>query len=200
MAYIRNISFFSTKNFMKTLLLILFFISASAQAQQADFIMLKKHNKTVTTFYSGMHISFTSESGAYLDDAYINGIKNDTLYVQQFIIQYLPTNIGTFIIDTVGSYHYKYDYNQITVIGQKQRTNFNVKGSGAALLGGGALIALASGVVYLADREKFSAPLLLASVGLGTLGYFMAKGKKGNGLVIGKKYKLQYMNMSNQKK
>ena len=109
MAYIRNISFFSTKNFMKTLLLILFFISASAQAQQADFIMLKKHNKTVTTFYSGMHMSFTSESGAYLDDAYINGIKNDTLYVQQFIIQYLPTNIGTFIIDTVGSYHYKYD-------------------------------------------------------------------------------------------
>lgn len=184
---------------MKTVLSVLFFISVSAKAQQADFIMLKKNNKTISTFYSGMHISFTSQTGAYLDDAFINGIKDDTLYLQQFIIQYLPTNIGTFIIDTVGSYHYKYHYNQIAAMGHKEQTKFNVKGSGAALLGGGALIALASGVVYVADREKFSAPLLLTSVGLGTLGYFMAKGKKGSGLVIGKKYKLQYMNMSNKK-
>jgi hypothetical protein len=42
--------------------------------------------------------------------------------------------------------------------------------------------------------------LLLASVGLGTLGYFMAKGKKNsNAMMIGKKYKLVYINMSNKK-
>ena len=132
--------------------------------------------------------------------ALINGIKNDTLYLQEFIIQYLPTTFGTYIIDTVGSYRYKYHYNQVAAIGQKEKTNFNTKGSGAALFGGGALLTLASGVVYVADRKKFSAPLLLASVGLGTLGYFMAKGKKGGGaMVIGKKYKLVYMNMSNKK-
>lgn len=147
-----------------------------------------------------MNIAFTAESGAYID-ALINGIKNDTLYLQQFIIRYLPTNIGTYIVDTAGSYHYKYHYNQIIGIGQKEKANFNVKGSGAALFGGGILLTLASGVVYLADREKFSAPLLLASVGLGTLGYFMAKGKKSSrGMTMGKKYKLVYMNMSNIKK
>ncbi|MBX2935277.1 MAG: hypothetical protein KF825_13610 [Ferruginibacter sp.] len=183
---------------MKTLLPVFLFITVPTMSQQADFIILKKHDKTVATYYSGMHISFTSTSGAYLSDAYINGIKNDTLYLQQFIIQYLPTNIGTFIIDTVGSYHYKYHYNQVAAIGRKERTNFNLKGSGASLMGGGALLALGSGIVFLADKEKFSTPLLLASVGLGTLGYFMVKGKK-TGMVIGKKYKLQYMNMSNQK-
>ena len=184
---------------MKIYLLILLFISTNSFAQSADFIQLKKNNKTITTYYSGMHIAFTAESGAYID-ALINGIKNDTLYVQEFIIRYLPTTIGTYIIDTAGSYHYKYHYRQVVAIGQKPKTNFNTRGSGAALLGGGILLTLASGVVYVADREKFSAPLLLTAVGLGTLGYFMAKGKKGGGgMLIGKKYKLVYMNMSNKK-
>lgn len=184
---------------MKYFLPILLLYSTASFSQSADFIMLKKHNKTVTTFYSGTHIAFTSESGAFID-ALIKGIKNDTLYLQEFVIRYTPTTIGTYIIDTAGSYQYKFNYNQIRVIGQKEKTNFNVKGSGAALLGGGILLTLASAVVYVVDREKFSAPLLIASVGLGTIGYFLAKGKKhGGGMVVGKKYKLFYMNMSNQK-
>ncbi len=181
---------------MKFILLILLFFSATGFAQQADFIVLKKKNKTVTTIYSGSNIAFTTDNGAYMN-ALINGIKNDTLYLQEFIVRYLATNIGTLYIDTVGSYRHKYHYRQIAAIGQKEKTNFNTRGSGAALLGGGTLIALGSGVVYLADREKFSAPLLLSAIGLGTLGYFMAKGKKGSGLAIGNKYKLVYMNMSN---
>ncbi len=184
---------------MKPILPALLLIATTSFSQSADFILLKKNNKTVASFYSGMNIAITSESGSFIN-AFINGIKNDTVYLQQFIVRYLPTNIGTYIIDTAGSYRYKYHYNQIAAIGRTERTNFNVTGSGAALLGGGAVLTLASGIIYVADRKKFSAPLLLASVGLGTLGYFMAKGKKqGNGYVIGRKYKLVYMNMSNNK-
>ena len=184
---------------MKPILPILLFISTISFSQSADFIQLKKNSKTITSFYNGMNIAFTSESGSYID-AYINGIKNDTLHLQQFIVRYLPTNFGTYIVDTVGSYRYKYHYNQVAAIGRQEKTNFNVRGSGAALLGGGAVLTLASGIIYVADRKKFSTPLLLASVGLGTLGYFMAKGKKhGNAYVIGKKYKLVYLNMSNKK-
>lgn len=131
-------------------------------------------------------------------NAHINGIDNDTLFLQEFIIRYIPTTIGTYIVDTAGSYRHKYHYKQVVAIGQKENTNFNTKGSGAALLGGGALLTLASGVVYVADREKFSAPLLLTSMGLGTLGYFMAKGKKGSGILMGKKYRLVYMDMGNK--
>lgn len=179
-------------------LLLLLFISAISFGQSADFIQLKKKNKTIATYYSGMDIAFTSESGSFIR-AHINGIKNDTLLLQQFIVRYLPTSIGTYIIDTAGSYRYKYHYNQIAAIGRTAKTNFNVKGSGAALLGGGAVLTLASGIVYVADRKRFSAPLLLASVGLGTLGYFLAKGKKhGDAYRIGKKYKLLYRNMSNK--
>ncbi len=183
---------------MKFLLPTLLLISTASFSQSADFIQLKKNNKLVSTFYSGMNISLTAQSGANIT-ALINGIKNDTIYLQEFIIQYLPTTFGTYIIDTVGSYRYKYHYNQIAAIGRKEKTNFNTKGSGAALFGGGTLLTLASGVVYIADRKKFSLPLLLASVGLGTLGYFWAKGKKnGNAMIIGTKYKMVYMNMSNK--
>lgn len=182
---------------MKYFLPILLFYSAASFSQSADFIRLKKNNKTIATFYSGSSIAFTAESGSFIN-ATINGIKNDTLYLQQFIIRYLPTTIGSYIIDTAGSYHYKYHYNQIVAIGQNKRTNFDVRGSGAVLLGGGILLTLASGVVYVADREKFSPALLLASAGLGTLGYFMAKGKKhGGAMTIGRKYQLVYVNMSN---
>ena len=182
---------------MRIIVYFFIFFSTTSFAQSGDFIILKKNKKKIETFYSGTNIAFTSTGGAFIN-ARINQIKNDTLYLQEFVIRYLPTNFGTYIIDTAGSYHYKYHYNQIRTIGQKANTNFNWKGSGAALLGGGTLLTLGSGVVYLADRKKFSAPLLIAAVSLGTLGYFMSKGS-GKGIMIGKKYKLLYMNMSDKK-
>ena len=182
---------------MKIIVYFFLLLSTTSFAQSGDFIILKKNNKTVETFYSGTNIAFTTTGGVFIN-ALINQVKNDTLYLQEFIIRYLPTNFGTYIIDTAGSYHHKFHYNQIRIIGQKEKTNFNWKGSGAALLGGGALLMLGSGVVYLADREKFSAPLLIAASALATAGYFMAKGGH-SGLAIGKKYKLLYMNMQNKK-
>lgn len=182
---------------MKILLPILLFCSTFVFGQKADFLLIKKNNKTVQTFFSGNNIGFTTISGANIY-ANIDGMKNDTLFLKEYIVRYIPTTIGTYIIDTAGSYSYKFLYNQIAAIGKAQKTNFNIKGSGAALFGGGVLLTLGSGVVYLADKDKFSPALLLTSLGLGTLGYFLAKGKKhANAILIGQKYKLVYMNMSN---
>jgi hypothetical protein len=182
---------------MKLILPVLLLISTTCFSQSADFIMLKKHNKTIQTFYAESNIAFTTTSGAYIN-ARINKIKDDTLYLQEFIVRYLPTTFGTYIVDTAGSYHYKFHYNQVAAIGKEEKKGFDIKGSGAALLGGGTVIALASGVVYLADRKKFSAPLLIASSALAVAGYFMGRGKK-EGILIGKKYKLVYMNMQNKR-
>jgi hypothetical protein len=179
---------------MKIILPFFLLISSISYAQTADFIILKKKGKTVETFYAGTHIAFTSNTGAYRD-ALINQIKNDTLYIQEFITRYALTTYGTYIIDTIGSYHYQYHYNQVAAMGRKENKGFDTKGSGAALLGGGIVLTVASGVVYLVDRKKFSAPLLIASAALGTLGYFMSRGRSSS-IVIGKKYKMVYMSMS----
>jgi len=182
---------------MKIIFSFFIFISTASFAQSADFIILKKHNKRIDTYFSGTNIAFTTTSGTYIN-ALINGIKNDTLYLQEFLIQRMPTVFGTYILDTVGSYHYKFHYNQIKAIGKAEKRNFDMRGSGASLFGGGVLLTLASGVVYLVDRKKFSAPLLIASAGLATAGYFLSKGGS-SGMTIGKKYHLEYMDMSEKK-
>ncbi len=179
---------------MKLLLPVLLLIVCYAHAQNADFIIVKKKAKTYKTIFAGSNIEFTTTSGAYIN-AYINGIKNDTLFLQEFLVQRLFTTIGTYILDTLGSYHYKFHYNQIAFLGKKEKRGFNIHGSGASLFGGGAVLTIASGIVYLADRKHFSAPLLIASAGLGAFGYFLMKtGNKP--IAIGKKYSVHYMNMS----
>jgi hypothetical protein len=178
---------------MKWLLNVLLIFSLNCVAQSSDFLILKKGNKTIRNIYAGTSIQFVSTGGAYRD-ALVTSIKNDSIYLQEFLVRRLPTVYGSFINDTAGSFRYTYHYNQVGSFGKKASRGFNVNGSGAALMGGGVLLTLASGVSYLADKDKFSPELLGAAVALGGLGYLIStSGKKG--IVIGKKYSLEYMRM-----
>ncbi len=170
---------------------ILLMMSCCVYAQPSDFIALKKKGKTIRSYYSGTHIEFITNTGAYRN-ALINRIYNDTLYLQEFDVRRLPTTFGTYILDTAGSYRFKYHYNQVASLGPKKQ-GFNVSGSGASLMGGGVLLILASGVVYLADRDNFSPELLSAAAVLTGIGYLLNKsGSKG--IVPGKKnYTLEYI-------
>lgn len=178
---------------MKQLLYIFLLLPFAASSQSSDFIILKKKNKTVRNIFAGSNIEFMTTGGAYRD-AYITGIKNDSIYLQEFVVNRVPTTFGTYMLDTAGSFRYVYHYNQIGSFGPKKQKGFNMSGSGVALMGGGALLTIASGVSYLADKEKFSPGLLAAAVGLGGLGYLMTS-SSGKGITVGKKYTLQYMKM-----
>jgi hypothetical protein len=179
---------------MRWFLSLLILLAFQARSQNADFIMLKKNGKTVKSFYAGTQIEFISVNGAYRN-ALIEKISNDSLFLREFIVNRVPTQLGVFITDTAGSYHYSYNYKDIASIGKK-RKGFNLQASGGALLGGGILLTVASGVVYLADRSKFSPQLMIASVGLGGIGYLLTRIGR-NGIVIGKHgYSLEYMNLT----
>lgn len=107
------------------------------------------------------------------------------------------TQLGVYILDT-SFYYYQYHYKDIAAIGKTGR-RFDWSGSGGALMGGGLLLTIASGVVYLADNKKFSPELLAASVGLAGVGYLLSKsGSKG--MVIGKKYSMEYIRATEIKK
>jgi len=174
------------------ILSFLFLIPHYVIAQSSDFIILKKKNKTVKMFYTGTNIEFVTNTGAYRN-AVITKIKNDSIFLKEYLINRIPTTLGFFVIDTMGSYHYEYNYKQIAHFG-KVNKKFNVAGSGAALMGGGTLLTLASGVVYVVDRKNFSSALMLSAIGLAGVGYLMNKAS-GKGITIGKKnYRLQYMN------
>jgi hypothetical protein len=183
---------------MRTLLStisLLCFLNASAQ--NADFLILKKKSRTVKMFFVGSQIEFITSNGVY-KNAVISDIKNDSIFLKEYLINRVPTTLGFYVVDTVGSFRYTYNYQQIYKF-NKENKKFNVGGSGAALLGGGALIVLASGVVYLADNKNFSFPLLAAGAGLATIGYFITK-KSSKGITVGKnRYTLQYINVSTKK-
>src|SRR5690606_30199488 len=149
---------------MKIVLFFLlgFLFCESAFAQQSDFLVLKKKQKTVATYFTGNHIEFMTKSGAYRN-ALITGIQNDSIFLKEFLVRRIPTTIGTFILDTAGSFSYQYHYLQIHSFGPPNIKGFNIAGSGAALMGGATLLILGSGIVYISDREKFSPNLLWGS-------------------------------------
>ena len=183
---------------MNRIILFLFLLTGyQAVAQSSDVILLKKHNKTIKRYFSGTDIDLTTKNGVYLN-AEIIKIKNDSLFLRQFDIRQIPTQLGVYILDTVATYYYTYHYNDIKAIGRSDK-NFNLSGSAATLLGGGLLLTVASGVVFLVDREKFSPALMIASASLATIGYVMAK-TGGKGMIIGKKYSLVYLGISENKK
>ena len=180
------------------ILILLIFAGYVLKAQPSDFIILKKKIKTVKLFYKGSQIEFVTNTGAYRN-ALIKDVKNDSIFLQEFLINRIPTSLGFYVIDTVGSFRYAYNYKQIYHFG-KENKKFNVAGSGATLLGGGALLIVASGVVYLADNKNFSPTLLAAGAGLAAVGYLLSKGSN-KGITIGKKnYRLQYINAAIVKK
>ena len=175
-------------------LTILLFTSAICQAQPSDFIILKKKDKTIRSYYEGTQIEFVTVAGVY-KNALITNIRNDSIFLKEYLVRQVVTQFGFYVTDTAGSFSYTYHYRDIKSLGKRQK-GFNVAGSGAALLGGGIVLTVASGVVYLADRKKFSPGLLIASVGLAGVGYLMTKaGSKG--IVIGKrKYRLEYVKLT----
>jgi hypothetical protein len=182
---------------MKTVVTaILMFCAGNVFAQASDFILFKKKGITQKTYFTGSTIIFTSKSGANIE-ANILAIKNDSLFLQQYITRPVMTQLGVYVLDT-SFYYYQYHYKDIASIGKTGR-RFDWAGSGGALMGGGLLLTVASGVVYLADNKKFSPELLAASVGLMGVGYLLSR-SAGKGMVIGKKYSLEYVRTSDNKK
>jgi len=180
----------------RILFFLLFLTGYQSFAQSSDVLLLNKRKKTIKRYYAGTNIELTTTTGIHIN-AQVSKIKNDTLFLNQYVVRQTPTQLGVYILDTVTTYHYAYHYNQIQAIG-KNSNKFNWSASGGALFGGGLLLVIANGVVFLVDQEKFSPALMIASAALATIGYVMVK-SGGKGMVIGKKYSLVYMAISDNK-
>lgn len=98
---------------MKKLLIIPFCIFTYLTfAQASDFILLKKRNITIATYFSGGTITFTTNTGAFME-ANILRIKKDTLFLKEYIVKPVMTQLGVYILDTLRSYFHSYHYKDI---------------------------------------------------------------------------------------
>lgn len=175
---------------MKQLLCLLCIMPLLSSAQN-DFLILKKKNRPMHYYYTGTSIEFVTGNGAYRNGL-ITAIKNDSIHLQEFYVVKRPTTLGTIFLDTVGSFSYAYHYKAIASFGAKKRRNFNLQGSGAALMSGGILLILGSGIQWIADKDKFSPALLGGAAALTGVGYLLNMAA-ARPITIGKKYQLDYM-------
>lgn len=98
-----------------TLSVFSFCLANLVSAQSSDFIILKKNSKSIRTFFAGSNISFITTAGVFRDGRIIM-IKNDSIVIQEFLVQKIPTTMGTYMLDTAGSFRYAYNYNEIKKI------------------------------------------------------------------------------------
>ncbi|MGN6196160.1 MAG: hypothetical protein ACTHOB_14570 [Ginsengibacter sp.] len=168
---------------------------ASACTAQNDLLILKKHNRTIQSFYPGSEIDFSTSTREY--EASISSITKDSLFLVQYDVRRVYTNLGVFVLDTVAEYHFAVNYHDILSL-EKPRKNFDWSSSGAALFGGGAILTTAGLITWIFAKPNtryYARPsLVISAAALATAGYFLMK--TGNRTwKIGTKYKLQYIKM-----
>lgn len=163
-------------------------------SQPNDFITLRKKDHVVKSYFAGDHITFLTTKGAFRD-AQITRIVNDSIYLQEYLVNRIPTTYGGYILDTAGSFRYAYNYREIHSFGPKQKKGFDIGRSGIGLFGGGSVLTLASLAVLAINKDKFSPLLFSAGLGGVVLGYVLGK-VASKSVTIGKNhYNIQYTNL-----
>jgi len=92
-------------------------------SQASDFIVVKKHDRTVKSYFPGLPIVLQTNSYSWVN-GWITAIRHDSIFVKQYDVRQVPTIWGTTMTDTAGSYLVGVHYNEI------QRIEFNEKGGG----------------------------------------------------------------------
>lgn len=170
------------------------FISYAAIAQ-GDMLFLKKKGKVVKTFYTGSVIDYDIGMGA--QEAQIENMRDDTLFLIQYQVQRMMSTFGTIIWDTVAAYRSEIGYNEIQALSKPRTGAFTLNTMGATLFGSGALLTvggLLTRVFAKKDTRYYaSSTFLITSAALTATGYLLMLNKPEKKWVIGKKYSLQYI-------
>lgn len=173
-------------------LILLYSLAGSAQS---DLLILKKNNRTIQSFFPGSEIIFSANERYY--DAYVTSIERDSVFLIQYDVRQVATNLGVYMLDTVARYHFAIDYKDITTFG-RIRNNFNWSASGGALFGGGILLTIAGLGTWIFSKPNtryYARPeLVIGAAALTGIGYLLMKTNNKN-MKLGKKYTLHYINV-----
>ena len=182
--------------FMRKLILLvcLFMVNKTAFSQGSDFIVIKKNEHTIRTFFNGSIARFRTVSGEWFDGKIVQ-IMNDSLFFREVIIQQVPTPWGVPRLDTMTTYVRKVHYKDISAIPRRAESFSYIKnGSLLKIIGVGyiGLNLVNSAYQHYAPFGKENLPGLLTATGVFAVGKTMQKLHKPY-LAIGKKYAVRYI-------
>jgi len=177
---------------------LLFFIAsffiATVLSQPSDFLIIKKGQRTVKSFFAGSHIGFETDKGFY--EGQINAIQKDSLFLTQFDIRQVMTTLGFYTVDTIASYRLSFSYKDIIKIPIQKRRGFDLASSGGSLFGGGVLITafgLGTWIFTKSGSRYYASPtLVISAAALAAVGYLLMRSNSSK-YTIGKKYRLEYI-------
>lgn len=173
--------------------IIVLAISSSAQS---DLLILKKNQRTFETFFPGSEMNFSTGNRYY--EAYVTSIQKDSVFLVQYDVRQVLTRLGVYILDTVAQYHFGINYRDIKSFG-KNRKNFDWSSSGAALFGGGILLATAGLVTWAITKpntEYHASPqLVIGAAAIAGVGYLLMRTGRKN-MKLGRKYTLHYIKVN----
>ncbi len=145
---------------MKLLVIGWLFFTQTIFGQSLDYISVRKANgRAIKNFYTGSQILLQRQDGSYLQGL-VQAVRNDSLYVTLFNIQYYPTTFGTYVQDTIGITHVGLRYPEIQRIFLNWHRGFFQRAAGPLLMiGGGGYLALniLNGALYqmpVTDRKN----------------------------------------------
>jgi hypothetical protein len=176
------------------LFIIALFICNKDFSQPSDFIVLKKGQQSIKSFFAGSNITVETVEGSY--SGQVTSIKKDSLFINQYDIRQLPTNLGVYVVDTVATYRLAFNYKDITRIEDQRHKGFDWSASGGSLLGGGILITvvgLGTWIFAKPGTPYHASPVLVgAGAALAGIGYLLLR-SHSNKYKIGKKYQVEYV-------
>lgn len=165
----------------------------------SDFISLKKANgRTVKTFMPGNPITLTTVYGRGVS-GWITEIKHDSVFVKVFDIRTLPTQFGTTMVDTVGSYTQGIHHRDIFRIETNTKESFNFITNGTIFMIGGLGYAALNVINGAYLNEPLSDPKNLSSLATAmavVAGGFLLNRIDHQKRKNGKKYKVVYISMN----
>lgn len=161
---------------------------------QQDFIVLKKRNRVIETYFTGLVINFQLNNKQWVT-GYLKKIAHDSLFVRPFYIEMVIGYFGFPVPDTAFLPQLKVAVKDVYALPRKKSSFEYIKDGSLMQIGSGGYIAL-NVINNLIDKQ----PVISSdnSKQLGIAAAVLAAGTvlhvtRKPDWVLGKKYKLQYV-------
>ncbi len=180
------------------LLLLLFLFNTCFAFSQTDLLVLKQRNQTIQTWIPGSFIDFQFSSKQWLQGI-IKTVRNDSILMEQIILEKVPNQFGFLSIDTVKMGLMKFHVKEIYGM-PKRNTNSDIFSNGALFQLGSVAYIFLNIFNSLIHKEAIfgtdNLPRLGVAAGVFVVGTLLASTHQTY-IKLGKKYTMETIHIGN---
>jgi hypothetical protein len=177
---------------------LIFFFQTSAVFSQTDLLVLKQRNQTIQTWIPGSFIDFQFSSHQWIKGI-IKSVKNDSILIEQVLVERIPNQFGFLSIDTAKLGLMKLHVREIYGMPKRNYSSGIISNGVLFQMGGGAYIFLNIFNSLIHNDAVFGKENVVGlsmAAGFFLLGKMLAATHKTY-VVLGKKYTMSTIHLGN---